>query len=59
MKAYPWKPLFVPALLGLLTGFGLLAALLSDGVLEVVAVLAIAAVVGLVIVRLFAPLRRR
>lgn len=59
MKAYPWRPLLVPALLGLLTGFGLLAALLSDGALEVVAVAAIVAVVGVVIVRLFAPRRRR
>ncbi len=59
MKAYPWRPFLVPALLGLLTGFGLLAALLSDGVLEIVAVAAIAAVVALVIVRLFAPRRRR
>jgi hypothetical protein len=56
---YPWRPLLVPTLLGLVTAFGLLTALLSDGLLEIVAVTSLAGVVGLVIARFFHPLKRR
>lgn len=61
MKAssYPWRPLLIPGLIGLTTAFGLLGALLSDGRLEIVAVAALAAVCGLLILRLFAPSRPR
>lgn len=55
---YPWRPLLVPALLGLLTAFGLLAALLSNGALEIIALAAIAAVVGLALAKLARPTRR-
>lgn len=54
---YPWRPLLVPGLLALLTAFGLLAALLSKGTLEIVAVAAIAAVAALVVVKLVRPTR--
>lgn len=58
-RNYTWRPLLIPGLIGLVTAFGLLAALLSDGLLEIVAVASLAAVVGVVLLRLFAPFLRR
>jgi hypothetical protein len=49
---YPLRPFLVPAILAAATAFALLAALLSDGALEVVAVATLAVVVGLVAVKL-------
>jgi hypothetical protein len=49
---YPLRPLAVPALIGVLAATGLVAALLSNGLLEVAALGLLAFVVGLVVVRL-------
>ncbi|WP_428156400.1 hypothetical protein [Brevundimonas sp.] len=50
---YPVGPLRVPALIGLVTAVALVAALLYDGAAEAVSVLMLAAVVGLIGLRLF------
>lgn len=49
---YPLGPLRVPALIGLVTAVALVAALLYDGLIETVSVLMLAAVVGLIGLRL-------
>lgn len=54
---YPFRPLLVPAVLGAVTAFALLAALLSDGALEMIALVLFASVIGLVAVKLL--LRRK
>ncbi|WP_425999802.1 hypothetical protein [Caulobacter sp. DWR1-3-2b1] len=51
-KLYPLRPLLAPALLAPMTAFALLAALLSDGVLETISLVLLAAVVGEVLVSL-------
>lgn len=43
---YPFRPFVVPALVGALTATGLVAALLSDGLLEAVAIGLLLLVVG-------------
>lgn len=58
-RRYPFRPLLVPALLGLVTAFALLAALFDDGLIETVSVLLLAAIVGLVGLRLARRTKRR
>lgn len=48
MKGFSLRPLLIPTLIGIVTGFALLAALLSDGLLEVISVILLAGVVALV-----------
>lgn len=48
MKRFSPRPLLIPTLIGIVTGFALLAALLSDGLLEVISVILLAGVVALV-----------
>lgn len=48
MKGLSLRPLLIPTLIGIVTGFALLAALLSDGLLEVTSVILLAGVVALV-----------
>ncbi|MDG2522168.1 hypothetical protein P7B02_11510 [Caulobacter segnis] len=52
MRSYPLRPLLIPGVLGAVTAFALLAALLSDGPLETLSVILLAGVVVLVILRL-------
>lgn len=51
-RGYPLRPLIVPAVLAVMTGFALVAALLSDTLLETVSLPLLAAVVGLVVFKL-------
>lgn len=48
MKRFSLRPLLIPTLIGVVTGFALLAALLSDGMLEAISVVLLAGVVGVV-----------
>ncbi|WP_369059814.1 hypothetical protein ABOZ73_00375 [Caulobacter sp. 73W] len=52
MKSYSLRPFLIPTILGVITGFALLAALLSDGLLETISVVLLGGVVALVIVHL-------
>ena len=56
-KRFPLRPLGVPALIAIVTGFALVAALLDDGLVEGIAVALLVFVVGLVLY--FLLLRRR
>lgn len=56
MRNFSLRPLLIPAMIGLVTGFALLAALLSDGLLEKISVTLLAGVLGLVALHL---VRRR
>lgn len=56
MRGFSWRPLVIPTLIGLVTGFALLAALLSDGLLETISVMLLGGVLALVAFHLF---RRR
>ena len=56
-KRFPLRPLAVPTLLAIVTGFALVAALLDDGLVEDIAVALLIFVVGLVLY--FLLLRRR
>ena len=56
-KRFPLRPLGVPALIAIVTGFALVAALLDDGLVEDIAVALLIFVVGLVLY--FLLLRRR
>ena len=58
-RRYPFRPLLVPALLGVVTAFALLAALFDDGLIETASVLLLAGVVGLVALRLIRRTRRQ
>ncbi len=51
-RGYPLRPLIVPGVLAVVTGFALVAALLSDALLETVSLGLLSAVVALVVVRL-------
>lgn len=53
MKArYPLRPFLIPSVLGVVTGFALLAALLSDGLLETVSIVLLAGVIGTITLHL-------
>lgn len=55
---YPFRPLGAPLMLGGVTAFALVGALLDDGAQEVISVSLLASVVGVVIVCLFKKRRR-
>jgi hypothetical protein len=54
---YPMRPFVVPAVLGVLCAFGLVAALLSDGGVEAAALAALGLVAVVVAVKLIRPAR--
>lgn len=54
----PLRPLLIPAVLGAVTGYGLIAALLSNGASETIALVCLAGVVGVILARLAIGARR-
>lgn len=55
---YPLSPLRAPLLLGGVTAFALVGALLNDGAVETVSIVMLASVVGVVVACLFMRRRR-